>query len=81
MKLTMSAKSLAAGLKAVIPAVATRSGLPILSGVRLEASEDGLAIEAADLELTARRTVNDVATQSRGVAVVPAKAWPRPSRR
>jgi len=74
MKLTMSAKSLSAGLKAVTPAVATRSGLPILSGVRLEASEDGLAIEATDLELTARRTVSDVATQTGGVVVVPAKA-------
>ena len=81
MKLTMSAKSLGAGLKTVTPAVATRSGLPILSGVRLEASEGGIAIEATDLELTARRTVNEVVTQTPGVAVVPAKAWPRPSRR
>jgi DNA polymerase-3 subunit beta len=74
MKLTMSTKSLVAGLKSVIPAVAARSGLPILSGVRLGASEDGLVIEATDLELTARRTVNDVVTQTGGVAVVPAKA-------
>ncbi len=74
MKLTMSAKSLGAGLKTVTPAVATRSGLPILSGVRLEASEGGIAIEATDLELTARCSVNDVVTQTPGVAVVPAKA-------
>ncbi len=43
MKLTLSAKALAAQLKAVIPAVATRPGLPILSGARLEASVDGRA--------------------------------------
>ena len=57
MKLTLSAKPLSADLKAVLPAVANRSGLPILSGVRLEASDDGLVIEATDLELTARRLV------------------------
>jgi hypothetical protein len=37
MKLTVSAKPFTAGLKAVLPATATRSGLPMLSGVRLEA--------------------------------------------
>jgi hypothetical protein len=73
MKLTMSAKSLAAGLKTVDPGRRNQIRAPILSGVRLEASEDGLAIEATDLELTARRTVNDVVTQTEGVAVVPAK--------
>ncbi len=54
MKLTLSAKPFAALLKAVLPAVATRPGLPILSGVRLEASEGGLIIEATDLELIAK---------------------------
>jgi DNA polymerase-3 subunit beta len=75
MKLTLSAKALAAELKAVIPAVATRPGLPILSGARLEASVDGLTVEATDLELTALRTLReDVAVDAPGVVVVPAKA-------
>jgi DNA polymerase-3 subunit beta len=75
MKLTLSAKPLAADLKAVLPAVATRSGLPILAGVRLEVSNDGLAIEATDLEVTARRVVRDsVAVEDPGSVVVPAKA-------
>jgi DNA polymerase-3 subunit beta len=75
MKLTVSAKPFAADLKAVLPAVATRSGLPILSGVRLEASDEGLVIEATDLELTARRVVReDVAVDAAGSVVVPAKA-------
>lgn len=75
MKLTLSAKPLAAVLKAVLPAVATRPGLPILSGVRLEASEDGLVIEATDLELTVRRMVReDIAVEAADSAVVPAKA-------
>jgi DNA polymerase-3 subunit beta len=75
MKLTVSAKPFAADLKAVLPAVATRSGLPIFSGVRLEASDEGLIIEATDLELTARRVVReDVAVDAAGSLVVPAKA-------
>jgi DNA polymerase III subunit beta len=74
-KLTVSAKPFTAHLKAVLPAVANRSGLPILSGVRLEASDDGLVIEATDLELTARRLVRgDVAVDAPGSVVVPAKA-------
>jgi len=74
MKITVSAKSLAACLKAVLRAVATRPGLPILSGVRLEGSEGGLKVEATDLELTARRTVSDATVENPGIVVVPAKA-------
>jgi DNA polymerase III subunit beta len=59
----------------VLPAVATRSGLPMLSGVRVEASERGVAIEATDLELTARRGVRGAVTvEGAGSVVVPAKA-------
>jgi DNA polymerase-3 subunit beta len=47
----------------------------MLSGVRLEASEDEVAIEATDLELTARRVVRgDVTVEGAGSVVVPAKA-------
>lgn len=75
MQLTLSAKPLAAHLKSVLPAAATRSGLPLLSGVRLEAGGDGLIIEATDLELTARRTIRDCVTVGReGSVVAPAKA-------
>jgi DNA polymerase-3 subunit beta len=75
MKLTLSAKPFTADLKAVLPAIATRSGLPILSGVRLEASDNGLVIEATDLELTASRLVREhVAVDAAGSVVVPAKA-------
>ncbi len=75
MKLTLSAKPFAALLKAVLPAVATRPGLPILSGVRLEASEGGLIIEATDLELTVRRVLRDgVEVHAARSVVVPAKA-------
>jgi DNA polymerase-3 subunit beta len=75
MKLMVSAKPFTAELKSVLPAVAARSGLPMLSGVRLEASENGLAIEATDLELTARRVVrSEVTVDEAGSVVVPGKA-------
>jgi DNA polymerase III subunit beta len=75
MKLMVSAKPFTAELKSVLPAIATRSGLPMLSGVRLEASETGVSIEATDLELTAQRVARrEVTVDGAGSVVVPAKA-------
>jgi DNA polymerase III subunit beta len=75
MKLMVSAKPFTAELKSVLPATATRSGLPMLSGVRLEGSDGELSIEATDLELTARCVVRgDVVIDRTGSVVVPAKA-------
>jgi DNA polymerase III subunit beta len=75
MKLLVSAKPFTAELKSVLPAVATRSGLPMLSGVRLGVSEGEVAIEATDLEFTARRVVRgEVTVAEAGSVVVPAKA-------
>ncbi|HYY07615.1 MAG TPA: hypothetical protein VFA25_03325 [Actinomycetota bacterium] len=74
MKLTLQRKPFIADLKTVLPAVATRPGLPMLSGIRLDSSKDGLAIEATDLELTVRRVVQDgVSVHGPGSVVVPAK--------
>lgn len=75
MKLMVSAKPFTAELKSVLPAIATRSGLPVLSGVRLDVSEGEVSIEATDLELTARRVVHGAVTvDGAGSVVVPAKA-------
>jgi DNA polymerase III subunit beta len=75
MKLMVSAKPFTAELKSVLPAIATRSGLPMLSGVRLEVSEGEVSIEATDLEFTARCVVRGaVAVDGVGSFVVPAKA-------
>jgi DNA polymerase-3 subunit beta len=75
MKLMVSAKPFTAELKSVLPAIATRSGLPMLSGVRLETSEGEVSIEATDLELTAPRFVRrEVTVDEAGSVVVPAKA-------
>jgi DNA polymerase-3 subunit beta len=78
MKLMVSAKPFTAELKSVLPAIATRSGLPMLSGVRLEGSEGEVSIEATDLELTARRVVRrEVRVDEAGSVVVPATALVR----
>ena len=75
MKLMVSAKPFTAELKSVLPAIATRSRLPMLSGVRLEVSEGEVSIEATDLELTARRVVRgEVTVDGAGSVVVPGKA-------
>jgi len=75
MKLMVSAKPFTADLKSVLPAIANRSGLPMLSGVRLEVSEGEVAIEATDLEFIARRVVRgEVTVDGAGSIVVPAKA-------
>jgi DNA polymerase III subunit beta len=75
MKLMVSAKPFTAELKSVLPAIATRSGLPMLSGVRLEASDGEVSIEGTDLELTARRVVRrEVTVDGAGSIVVPGKA-------
>jgi DNA polymerase III subunit beta len=75
MMLMVTAKPFTAELKSVLPAIATRSGLPMLSGVRLEVSEEEVSIEATDLELTARRVVHGAVTvDAAGSVVVPAKA-------
>jgi len=74
MKLTLSKKHFAAALKAALPAVSTRPGIPVLTGVRLQAEDDGLTIEATDLELAIRRKVEgNVSLEEPGSMLVPAK--------
>jgi DNA polymerase-3 subunit beta len=75
MKLTASTKQLSAAIKTVLPAVATRPRLPLLSGVRIDASEEGPALEATDLELSIRHHPGEgISVERPGSAVVPAKA-------
>jgi DNA polymerase-3 subunit beta len=74
MKLTASTKHLGAAIKAVLPAVPAHSGLPLLSGIRIEASEVAPALEATDLELSIRHLFREgISVHQPGSAVVPAK--------
>jgi DNA polymerase-3 subunit beta len=75
MKFTASTKHLGAAIKAVLPAVPAHPGLPILTGVRIDASESDPALEATDLELSIRHALGDgISVQQPGAAVVPARA-------
>ena len=52
MKFTCSQQNLSYGLNQVQKAVSTRNTLPILLGVKIKASEDGIHLQATDLELS-----------------------------
>jgi DNA polymerase-3 subunit beta len=74
MKLTVSRKHFAAALKASLPAVPTRPGIPVLTGVRLQAEDDALTLETTDLELAIRRKVEgEVSLEEPGSVLMPAK--------
>jgi DNA polymerase-3 subunit beta len=74
MRFNVSKKALTAALKAVLPAVPNRPGLPALSGVRIDAGGSLLSIKATDLELAIEEFVaEDVSVEEPGGAVVPAK--------
>jgi DNA polymerase-3 subunit beta len=74
MQFNVSKKALTAALKAVLPAVPTRPGLPVLTGVRIDAGGNLLSLKATDLELAVEEFVaKEVSVERPGAAVVPAK--------
>lgn len=72
MQFTMSTKRLEKALKAVVPAVSNRATLPVLAGVRIEANDEGITLEATDLEASARYRLHDGVSIQRGGQVVTA---------
>jgi len=73
MQFIVSTKRLVKALKQVMPAVGVRSTLPVLTGVRIEATSDGLVLEATDLEAATRCRLDGVTVTTNGVVVTPAK--------
>lgn len=75
MRFIVSTKRFATALKQVMPAAGVRSTLPVLTGVRIRATADGITLEATDLEAAARSRLNgdDVTIIKTGEAVTPAK--------
>jgi DNA polymerase-3 subunit beta len=64
---------LSEALQTVQRGVSSRPGIPALTGVLMEASEDGvLTLSTTDLEVSARLSV-DVTTSEAGLALVPAR--------
>lgn len=72
MKFTVEQQDLAWGLQAVSRAVSSRTTLPVLSGILLEAAENHLVLTGTDLELAVRVSI-PAACERSGSVVLPAK--------
>lgn len=77
MKATTNRKALAAALKSVTPALSRGGQLPILAGVRIQATSAGLDLCCSDRELTATALVPDADDVVDGVAIPPAQLFAR----
>lgn len=75
MKFTCSQQSLSKALNTVSKAVTSRTTMPILKGILLQASSDGtLTLTASDLEISIEKTMN-VSVQEEGSIVVLSKLF------
>lgn len=73
MKFRCDRDALGDALQTVQRGVSTRPGIPALTGVLIEAADDGtLTLTTTDLEVSARLTI-EVQVQEGGVALVPAR--------
>lgn len=75
MKFQIGRKELLEALKRVQPAVANRSTLPILGGIKLEAAGGTVTLEATDLEFAIRLEAEAESSDGHGSVVVPAKSF------
>lgn len=74
MKFSINQTELQNALSVVLKGISTRSTLPILSGVLLEADEDSLTLQTTDLELSIQYTVAALVEQP-GKTVFPGKLF------
>lgn len=74
MKFSINQSELQNALTVVLKGIATRSTLPILSGIYLDAHADSLTLQATDLELSIQYTVSAL-VEEEGKAVVPGKLF------
>lgn len=74
MKFSINQSELQNALAVVLKGIATRSTLPILSGIYLDAHDDTLTLQATDLELSIQYSVSALIEET-GKAVVPGKLF------
>lgn len=74
MKFSINQSELQNALAVVLKGIATRSTLPILSGIYLDARGDSLTLQATDLELSIQYTVPAL-VEEEGRSVVPGKLF------
>ena len=74
MKFRCDRDALSEALQTVQRGVSSRPGIPALTGVLIEASDDGhLTLMTTDLEVSARLTIEGVQVTEAGIALVPAR--------
>ena len=73
MKLSIARDKLFDALQLAARAVSSRSTLPSLSGIHLEATADALTIRATDMELGLSLSVSDVKIEQEGVVLLPGR--------
>lgn len=73
MKLTIQKSTLNEALQHVSKAINSKVTMPILSGIKLEATNDGLTLTASDTDITIQCLIPDVEVSQSGSIVLPAK--------
>lgn len=74
MKFSINQSELQNALAVVLKGVSTRSTLPILSGILIDAREDGITLQTTDLELSIQYSAAALVEEA-GRAVVPGKLF------
>ena len=74
MKTTVSQDSLASGLRKVLSVVSTRTTIPVLNNVLVEAGEGKLALTTTDLEVLVRTELEAVVEEN-GITTLPARKF------
>ena len=74
MKFSINQSELQDALAVVLKGIATRSTLPILSGIYLDAHNDNLTLQATDLELSIQFTIPAL-VEEEGRSVFPGKLF------
>lgn len=74
MRFFMDAKELSGAVTSVIKALPTRTTMPILEGIYVEATEGGVKFECSDLMLQ-KECIVPAAVEEEGKAIVPAKLF------
>ena len=75
MKLICAQEDLARYLQIAVRAIATKSTLPILTGILLETKENYLRCIATDLEIAVEVKIPNIQIQTPGVVVLPGKTF------
>ncbi len=73
MKLSTSRDSLLAGLQVVGRAVSTRATLPALSGIKFDLTEEGLILQATDMEVGISIALTEITTVAPGSVLLPGR--------